>query len=41
MVVVIDEPADSGFKISWEVIVLQQDAVRDKLRMFDEISRVR
>jgi hypothetical protein len=31
MIVVIDEPADAGFKIARQVVVLQQDAVLEGL----------
>ena len=27
----INEPADTGFKISWQVVILQQDAVLERL----------
>ena len=31
MIVVVDEPGDAGFKISRQVVVLQQDAVLERL----------
>ena len=29
--VVIDEPVDAGFEISWQIIIFQQDAVLERL----------
>src|SRR5450759_3921957 len=31
MIVVIDEPANAGLKITWQVVVFQEDAILERL----------
>ena len=31
MIVVIDEAANAGFEVSWQVVVFQEDAVLERL----------